>query len=400
MKQILNIAHYEMMHILRDRLLFLIVFAVPLFYAALFGTVYISGTLQNVPLAIVDLDNSTQSRDVVTAFSNAPNFRVVPGINSYADLEQGMRNGTVRAGVVIPEDYSQKLSQHQLTQLLVVYDGSNLIYGFNTRRYLQTVFNSLSAEHAASYLAGLGMTEGEINATLDAVSFSTQVWYNPTFSYTSYIFMGLVVMILHQIGLLGVGLTVTREKEKNSWLQFLSSAVSPWKIFAGKALPYFVANFFNYALLLWVSARFVNVKIEGSVALMLLLGLLFNLLIVSLGFVVSLYAPNSLQVTRYIMLLSVPLFVLSGYTWPGTHIPEAINGLGKLLPYTWMTQGMRLVTVKNLGWDYLGVTFLALAIMAGITTWLAVTFSKRRKPLVPDGLSVNGGNAYPNRHSY
>lgn len=308
-----------------------------------------------------------------------------------------MRDGTVRAGIVIPEDYAQKLAAHQLTEILTVYDGSNLIYGLNTRKYFQQVLNSISAGQTAAYLAGLGLTAQEITSVMDTVSFRLQVWYNPTFSYVTFIFLSFVIMILHQIGLLGIGLTVTREKERHTWLQFMSAAIPAWKIFAGKALPYLITIFFNYFLLLWVASYFVHVKIGGDPALILLLGLLFTVIIVSLGFIISLYTPNSLQATRYLMLLSVPLFVLSGYTWPATHIPAAFNGLARLLPYTWMAEGSRLVTLKHWGLQDLAVTLVALAVFAAASLFFAATFSKRRKPPAQTGLEVNGTVSYPGK---
>ncbi|ODA40591.1 ABC transporter permease [Desulfosporosinus sp. BG] len=398
MKQILNIAHYEIMRIFRERVLLAILFIVPLLYASMFGLVYVSAILQHVPLGIVDLDHSQESRAVVSAFENTSNFEVFPQVSTYVDLEAGMKNGLVRAGVVIPADYSQKLAQHQLTQILTVYDGSNLIYGFNTRKYFQQVLNTFSADHTAAYLSGLGMTKREITNVMDTVSYSMEVWYNPTFSYATFIYMGLVLMTLQQIGLLGVGLTVTREKEENSWLQFLCAAVPQWKIFIGKALPYFIANFFNYGLLLWIAARFVNVKIEGSVGLILLLGLLFDLIVVSVGFIVSVYFPNSLLVTRYLMLISVPIFVASGYSWPSTHIPAVINKLLRTMPYTWMAEGFRLLTVKNLGFDYIADKIMVLILMAAATTFFALTFPKRRKPPAQIGPAVNSALDYPNKN--
>ncbi|WP_425806442.1 ABC transporter permease [Desulfitobacterium sp. Sab5] len=395
MKQILTIAHYEVVHIFKDRILCLMVFFIPLLYALLFGMIYVSGTLQQVPLGIVDLNHSAESRDVVEVFENTPNFHVISNIQTYADLEAGMKNGTVRAGIVIPKDYSQKLAQHQLTQILSVYDGSNLIYGYNTRKYLQQELNTFSTQHTASYLSGLGITKNEITNVMDTVSFRLQVWYNPTFSYTTFIFIGLVIMILHQIGLLGIGLTVTREKERNSWIQFLSADISSWKIFMGKTLPYFIVNIFNYGLLLWIAARFIDVKIEGSLGVILLLGFLFNVILVSLGFVISLYAPNSLQVTRYLMLLSVPLFVLSGLTWPSTHIPKFLNTLAQIVPYTWMANGIRQATVKSLGLADLRITVMAMTVMAAAITFFAITFTKRRNPPAQSGLSVNNSVTYP-----
>jgi len=397
MKRMLNIAHYEVVQIFKDRILILIVFFVPLLYASLLGMIYASSILQQVPLGIVDLDNSLESHNVVTAFENTNSFQVIPGISTYTDLEQGMRNGTVRAGLVIPEDYAQKLSQHQLTQILTVYDGSNLIYGFNTRRYFQQVLNTFSVDQTAAYLGGLGLSRPEITNLMDTVSVNMQVWYNPTYSYATFIFPGLLILILHQIGLLGIGLTVTREKNRHSWLQYLCAAVPPWQIFIGKALPYFIVNFFNYSLLLWVAAQFVNVKVEGSLALLLLLGLLLNICITSLGFIISLYSSNSLQVVRYLMLLSLPLFFMAGYTWPGTHMPPLLYGLSRLLPYTWMAEGFRWATVKDLGFNYLGITIIVLSSMAAVTSFFALTFSKRRNRVTAAELVVNSGNTYPEK---
>lgn len=397
MKQVAAIAHYEMVHILKDKILLLLVFAVPLLYASLCGLVYFSGLLTDIPLAIVDLDNSRLSREVVAAFENSPRFQVVPGIDTYAGLEEGMKEGTVRAGVVIPGDFETKITQHRNTEVLTVYDASNLIWGLNIRKYTLEVIGTFNARYTAAYLAGLGLTATEISNALNTVQGNIEVWYNPTFSYANYILMGLYMIIIQQIGLLCVSLTITREKEKNSWLQYLCSPVAAWKIFLGKSLPYFLTNLMNYGLLLWFARSVVLVKVEGSTLLILLLGLLYSVTITSAGFCLSLWAANSLQVTRYLLLLSVPFFMISGYCWPPTHIPELINNAARLLPLTWMAEASRLVTVKNLGAHYIVHNILALTVMALVSTFFALTFSKRRKPPALGGLEVDCGNSYPKR---
>ncbi|AKX95185.1 ABC transporter [Moorella thermoacetica] len=397
MRQLLNIAHYEMLHIFKEKILFLMVFLVPLGYAALFGAAYVTAVLNNVPIAIVDLDDSKLSREIASAFANSPHFKVVDDIKTYPELQEGMKNGRVRAGVVIPEHFEQKLARHELTRVLTVYDGSNLIWGYNTRKYIREVFNEFSASSTASYLAGMGYTKNEIRSIMDTVSLNTEVWYNPTFSYTNFLFLGLIMMILHQIGLLSVSLTVTREKERKTWLQFLSAPVPAWKIFTGKAIPYFTANFFNYALLLWFASRFVHVKIGGSLGLILVLGLLYDLVITGAGFLISLHASNSLQVTRYVMLLSVPFFMISGYTWPGTHIPVFINYLARLLPSTWMVLGFRQVALKELDMSYMLPYIRALGLMAVLALLPAVTFAKRLRPRPQGGPVINNGPSYPAR---
>lgn len=379
MRQVLSIACYETMCILKDKILLLMVFAVPLIYAVLFGLVYVQGILTGIPMGIVDMDNSSLSREVVQAFENSPRFKIVREIDTYPRLEEGMKNGAVRAGLVIPEDFEKRISQHRSVEVLTVYDGSNLIWGYNIRKYALEVINKFSADHAAARLAGMGMSGREVAGILDAVSCNIEVWYNPTFSYATFLLGGLMMMIIHQICLLSVSLSVTREKERNSWLMYLSSPVPGWKIFLGKCLPYFAANFLNYLLLIWLGAAVFHVKTGGSLLLIILLGLLYDIIITSAGVCVSALAPDSLQATRYLMLLSVPLFIISGYTWPPTHIPPLINGLARLLPYTWMAEGFRLVTVKELGFAYLAPAVLALFSMAMAAVLFAAIVAKRRR---------------------
>jgi len=397
LKQVAAIAYYEMIHILKDKILLLLVFAVPLLYASLCGAVYFSGLLTDIPLAVVDLDNSGPSREVVAAFENSPHFKIVREIYTYPGLEKGMKEGSVRAGVVIPGDFGTKITGRRNAEVLTVYDASNLIWGLNIRKYTLEVISSFNAGYTAARLAGQGLTAPEISNTLNTGRGNVEVWYNPTYNYANYILMGLYMIIIQQIGLLCVSLTVTREKEKNSWLQYLCAPVAAWKIFLGKSLPYFFTNLMNYGLLIWFARSAVQVKVEGSTGLILFLGLLYIVTITSSGFLLSLWAANSLQVTRYLLLLSAPFFMISGYCWPPTHMPELINNAARLVPLTWMAEALRLVAVKNLGYPCLAKHALALTVMALISTFFALTFSKRRKPPAPEGLKVNCGATCPKR---
>jgi ABC-2 type transport system permease protein len=380
MKQVLFISYYEMVHVFKDKILLLLIFFVPLFYAAICSAVYSAGILTGIPLAIVDLDNSGLSREVIKSFENSPRFQIVEDIKTYALLEGGMRESVIRAGVVIPENFEKDVALRSGAEILTVYDGSNLIWGYNIRKNTLEVVNQFSAEHAAAYMAGLGLSEKEVTNVLDTISANTVVWYNPTFSYANYMLFGLIMLVIHQISLLCTSLTVTREKEKNCWIQFLCASVPSWKIFLGKSLPYFLTSIFNYGLLIWLITRFVPVKTEGSVFLIILMGLLYTAVITSTGFYISLKARNSLQATRYIMLLSVPFLMISGYTWPQTHIPGFLNAFAGLLPFTWMAEGIRTAAVKNLGVEYLTPAILALSLMLLAIIVFAAFFKKKREP--------------------
>jgi len=397
LKQILNIAHYETLHIIKDPILFLVVFIASISYVSLFGMVYVSSVLTDIPMAIVDQDHSELSREISSAFRNSSHFEVVESINTYGELEKGMKEGTVRAGIVIPENFFDKISQHRHTEVLTVYDGSNLIWGYNIRKYVLEVISHFNKSHTASNLGKLGLSKYEINNIMNTVDCNIITWYNPTFSYTNFLFMGLVMMIIHQLGLLSAGLTVTREKERNSWIQYIATSIPMWKIALGKCLPYLIASFFNYSMLLWISSQFIHVKIEGGFSSIILLGLLFNIIIIFTGFCISIKGPNSLQVTRYLMLLSVPVFFISGYTWPATHMPEVLNGLARLLPFTWMAEGFRRATIKNIPIQELSLTLVVLGIMAVLAVGFAMSFKKQRNVPGKAAFAVNEADYYPHK---
>lgn len=397
MKTMLNIANYEIRHIFKDRVAFAIVFVAPLLFAILMGSVYYSAAINNVPFAIIDLDGSLASREVVDLFSSTPHFQTDSSIDTYEKMETAMQEGLIRGGIVIPEDFSRKLNKHQSTEILAVYDASNLIWGYNIRKYAYEGIDQFSRQYAGEYLQGIGMHPDQSEKVLNMVKCNVETWYNPTYSYINFIYLGVIFIILHQLGLLGVTLTIPREKEANTWIHFLTSPLERWQIVFGKCLPYIVVGFFNYALLLWFSHYFIHAKIEGSIGLILLLGLLYTCAIVFLGFFISLYAENTLQISRYLILLSIPIFMISGYTWPQYRIPLVVTVISRLSPFSWMAEAFREVTIKNLGLSDIAINVIGLVIMIIIGMVLSLVLHKDQEPVTEEKIRVNNGPEYPRR---
>lgn len=378
----MHVAYYEFRHIWKNPILFLIVFLAPTVYGLYFGAIYCHAVLADIPLGIVDLDHSRLSRELTTAFNNDPYFKIISSISSYPELEEAMHKGTVRAGIIIPENFEKKVQHNRQTGVLNVYDASNLIWGLNTRKNAMEVINKFNSQFTAKYLTEAGMNEQETLKIVNAVEANIVTWYNPTNSYSTYIIIGLMMMLLQQLGLMSAGLTVTREKENNTWLHFISSGISWSKIVLGKCLPYFLANFLNYILVVTIAFEIAGAKMEGSVWLLLIIGVIYDLVITSMGFVISLLAEQSLQVTRYLTLLSLPIFMVSGYSWPATHMPGFIDAMAHIFPSTWMMQAQRMITVKGLSINYLDTTMLAMLLMAGVYLLFAFLYPyiERRLP--------------------
>lgn len=379
-KTVFQIAYYELRHILKNPILLIIVFIAPTVYGLYFSAVYCHGVLSDIPLGIVDMDNSQLSGELITAFNNNPYFKTVE-VSSYKELQEAMKTNKIRAGIVIPGDFEKDVRQNRQTQTLNVYDASNLIWGLNTRKNTMEVIDKFNNQYTAEYLAGAGMNKHETMRVINSVSCNIVSWYNPTNSYPTYILMGLMMMLIQQLGLMSAGLTVTREKENNTWLHFVTSGVSWSKIVAGKCLPYFSANLLNFMLVVFIAIEIAGAKMEGSILLMLSLGILYDVIITFLGFVISLFSSDSLQVTRYLALLSLPIFMISGYSWPSTHIPGFLNTLASIFPSTWMINAGRMISVKGLGAAYLGSTIAVMGTMAAAFFIFALAYPHIEKRL-------------------
>lgn len=398
MRRILNIAYYEFLHILHAPVLLMMVIIVPGFYTVLFAGVYWQPYILQVPTAVVDWDQTEDSHRLIESYRNAEGFDLVLETTDYEQVKYAMNDGYIRAAVIIPEHLSADIQQHHRPEVLTVVDASNLIYAFNIRKNNRQVINNYMQDYTVRNLAGMGMLPADIVTLQSPLDSNIELYYNPDSNYVNFIFMGLLMMIIHQIGMLSVSLTIPREKEQNTWIQYLASPVPSWAIVTGKMLPYFISNFFNLTFILWLASMLLQLKMEGHVGLVIFLLLLYDLIITSIGFILAKISPNSLQITRYLMLLSVPLFMISGYTWPATHMHGSMQALGRLMPFTWMAHAMRTAALKQPEWADMTLT---LAVMGGMAllSLAGALYLKKYRSLRPDEekLAVNGGLGYPTR---
>ncbi len=363
MKRILTIAYYEWRTILHNPILLLMVFFVPLLYGLLFGSIYFHPIITHIPTAIIDEDHSELSRRIADAYRSSPAFSVQEEITNYSEMEAAMRDGRIRAGIVIQKDLEQHAEKIQDAKVFAVYDASNLIWGYNIRKNMRLVINDFNAAWVAEKVDALGFDNYQKEQLIHPVDYNIEVWYNPTYSYANFMLYGLFFMIIHQVGLLCTALVIPREREKGSWIQFQTASISRFSILFGKCLPYLLVFLLHYLLLLHIGVTFFHMSFAGNTLWLLLLGLVYVSLMLLLGYVLAYYLPNSLQATRFIMLISVPIVISSGMIWPSTHIPTLLYSFMQLFPFKKKKKMIRILAQKSGGWEQFSGCISALFLM-------------------------------------
>ncbi len=363
-KQFFAIIRREFFYMWRDKGLRNILLFVPLLGLLLFSGIYSVQTLKDIPAAIVDLDQSTQSRELIENMKNAENLKMVAYPSSYKELQKLIEEEKTVVGIVIPENFGKNVTLKQQTRLLVIIDGSNMAYATNASSAVLTVTETISARAGITTLVAGGMGTSEAADVYQPIECQEEPWFNPTLNYAYFLVLGLAVNMWQQCCMLVSCINVIGETGMKSWLQVKASGISKLILFSSKSLAHII-SFMGMIIPVYLLAFLVfKLPLACSFGTLLLFTLVSVISIHSVGTLMSSVAVNAVDSTRLGMMIALPSFVLSGFTWPIEAMPDFLQSIVWLLPQTWFFQGINYLTFKNPGWDFMMPYFASLLLIA------------------------------------
>ncbi|MDQ7093826.1 ABC transporter permease [Desulfosporosinus sp. PR] len=364
LKQCRAIMERELFYMWRDKSLRHILLIGPLLGMLLFAGVYSYQRLGDISTGVVDLDKSSASRQVVTELKNTQNLQVVAYFDSFAELEESIKRGEVIVGVVIPDNYGQDVALQRQTKVAVMIDGMNMAYATNASSAVLTITRTLGAQVGIQTLIAQGIQANQAQEAYQSIAFPEEAWFNPTLNYAYFMVLGLALNVWQQCLTLASCMTVIGENGLRSWLQIKVSGISSFKLFFCKSLVHI--GVFMLAVLPLYFLAFVVFKLPLACGWpgLLLFTFLFTITLHSLGTMMSSLGRNAVNASRYGMIIALPAFVISGYTWPLEAMPHWLQSAAWVLPQTWFFQGVNYLTFKNPGWGFMSHYYLALGLMA------------------------------------
>ena len=176
---------------------------------------------------------------------------------------------------------------------------------------------------------------------------ATRTWYNPTYNYMDFLLPGVLAAVLQQVALLGIALAFSKERENGTFAQVLAISDSPLEVLFAKSLTYILINLVGgllvYALVLGV----FGMHCIGAPALLAGVYAVFIVGLVAMGLLISVMTKTQLFATQVLMLIAVPSFLLSGYTWPQIAMTPFILTVSNLLPLTHFVLPLRQVMMDG-----------------------------------------------------
>jgi len=340
-----TIAWRELKAIAADKMVFSILVMSPILYLIMFGLLYQAGVIVDLPIVVCDQDNSSISRSLVSYLEANEKITIGARVGSMQEFERLLQDGKVKGGVMIPAGFARGMIKGRSEPIMTVIDGSNLIEAFNLRKGLLSVIKSFKAESALKVMSANGIITQDAMPVLQALVFRDWVWYNPTYNYVYFIILGALVMALRQTPMMALCVSVTREKCGGTWSECLGYPTSA--LVAGKIAPYFAIDLAISGILCLMCNAWLSLPMHGSMLAVVSGMILYLLAVMAAALLISSLSRDDVEATAYVVLTGLPLFLISGYSWPVFLIDGWIRAIARLAPTTWMLELMREVTTKG-----------------------------------------------------
>ena len=351
MRALLALLRKELYHIRRDRRTLAVLVLMPIVQVILFGFA-ISTDVKNVRIAIVDPAPDSETQALRHRFaSTGGTFQVTAVVPRTSHLESLFQRGTAQAAVVFEPGFATRLGQGLPAPLLVIVDATEPNTGSAIQNYVLAVVSAYERERGAS-------------SPLRIVP-AVQMRFNPTRESKHLFVPGLMAFVLTIISALMTAISLTREKETGTIEALLVSPLHPWQIVVGKVVPYLGVGFVSVIAVV-VEARLIfDVPVRGSVWLLLAEGLLFILVSLSIGILIS-ARTSSQRVAMMGALVGtmLPTMLLSGFMFPVDSMPRPLQIVSQVVPARWFVEIARGIMLKGVGLEYLWQETLVLAVMA------------------------------------
>jgi len=355
-----SIVWKEFIQMRRDRGTLALMLGIPVLQLLVFGYA-IRMDVRHLPMAVYDESRTQESRDLVQKLEATDNFRVTRQASSYADALRLIDRGTVRAAVVIPEDYARRLKRLRPAAVQLLVDASDPNTSQNAIAAAQLVGQRKNIE----MLSSLARTPVVLDAP--PVDVRVRPLYNPALKSAIFIVPGIVGLILSIVMMIVTSISVVREREMGTMEQLIVTPITRGEIMLGKIAPYVLVGYIQLTAVLALGHFIFHVPIRGSLLVVYAITFLFIVANLGLGLFVSTLARTQSQAMQGSYFLLLPNVLLSGFMFPREAMPHVAREVGLVFPLTYYLQILRGIVLK-------GATFGDFLPQTGMLALLALIF--------------------------
>lgn len=363
----------EIKRIFRDPGVVLIFIVATLIYPLIYKTIYWNEQITDVPVAVVDLSNSSESRAFLHKWNATPDVKLCYQCTSMAEAEQLLRDQKVHGIIYIPRDFASQLADPFGKAHISLYcDMSSFLY--MKAIYLscnQLMLESMRTVQIDRYQQ-MGIDKEFAWALVQDAPYTETALFTPTGGYGSFLIPAVLVLILHQTLFFGICMLGGTAREENIDRYSFRSLF-------GRAGAYFVVYYTLAAIVLGFYPRLLDIPHIGSIGDILLFNVPLILSIIFFSLCVSVFIRN--RESGLVLLISSSLIFLfmAGISWPKEMIPDPWWYLACCIPYTWGAHGFIHMNSMGASLAITGNEYIALWILTGVYMLIACALFYAKK---------------------
>lgn len=357
----------EMRKVFTDQGILIFFFLVPLAYPLLYSFIYTGEVVREVPAVVVDDSNSSMSREFARKVDATPDVKIVRYCSNMDEAKAVLREGDAYGILYFPSDFTDKLARVEQSEVSIFCDMSGLLYYKAMLLSATEVSLEMNKDIKISRAGNYTAEQDEITA--QPIAYDNVPLYNTQNGFASFLIPAVLILIIQQTLLLGVGLSVGTDRERNRINDLVPISRhynGTLRIVLGKSLAYFLVYCVVSVYVLCVVPAIFNLPQIADPFVLLGFLLPFVLACIFFAMASSVFVRNRETCMLMYVFTSVPLLFMSGISWPGSSIPVFWKALSYIFPSTFGIKGY--VAINSMGATFGEVVheYIALWILAGI----------------------------------
>lgn len=327
----------EFYHIFRDRRTMFILLGMPIVQIIIFGFA-LTNEVKNAHIAVWDLSRDAMSTALISELDASKYFELKKEIRQHHEIEASFQKGDIKMAVIIPPHFASDLQHSNAAQVQLIADASD-----------PNVANTLT-NYGTAIVQNFSQRINQDRKFPYTIQTELRMLYNPQMKGAYNFVPGVMAMVLLLVCTMMTAITIVREKELGTMEVMLVSPVKPLLLIVAKAVPYLILSIVNIISILLLSVYVLDVPIHGSISLLMGVSILFILVSLSLGLLISTVAQNQ-QTANFISLVALflPTVMLSGFMFPIENMPIPMQVVSNLVPAKWYYFIVKSVMIKGLG---------------------------------------------------
>jgi ABC-2 type transport system permease protein len=351
----------EFIQVLRDPRMRFVMFVIPVVQTIIFGYA-VNTDVRHVALAIYDLDNTSQSRELAGNFTNSGYFDLHTRVHDDATARQLIDHGDVKALLRMNRGFGSQVVGGRGAQVQLILDGTDS----NTAGIALNYAARIVASYSGKARLDAASRAGGQQVPVRGVELVSRAWFNENLESKNFFVPAVITNIVFIITMLLSSMSVVREKEMGTIEQVIVTPIGKAEFILGKTVPFILIGYINVAIISLVAVFWFEVPLRGSILLMFGATSVFLMSSLGIGLLISTISRTQQQAMMSAFLVIFPAMLLSGFAFPIDSMPEIVQWITYLNPMRFFLVIIRAIFQKGVGIEILWPQLLALLIL-GVT---------------------------------